>query len=59
MVVNHEKQYSIIPADQPLKRGWRDTGRLGSDAGCLKHIKEVWTDIRSTDIERIKASLRS
>ncbi len=58
IVINHEEQYSLIPIDQPLKRGWKDTGKMGSDTECLKHIEEVWTDMAPADLERIKASLR-
>ena len=45
VVINHEEQYTIIPANQPLARGWRETGKLGSDRDCLKYIEEVWTDM--------------
>ncbi|HZM77335.1 MAG TPA: MbtH family NRPS accessory protein [Candidatus Limnocylindrales bacterium] len=46
VVVNHEEQYSIWPADQDLPAGWDDTGFTGSQEQCLAHIDTVWTDIR-------------
>lgn len=46
VVVNHEEQYSIWPADRPAPAGWRDEGSSGSRSECLLRIEEVWTDIR-------------
>jgi MbtH protein len=46
VVVNHEEQYSIWPADRDNAPGWRDAGRSGSREECLAHIKDVWTDMR-------------
>ena len=46
VVVNHEEQYSIYPADRTNPLGWNDAGKTGSKSECLAHIKEVWTDMR-------------
>ena len=46
VVVNHEEQYSIWPLDKENAPGWKDTGKTGTKAECLAHIKEVWTDMR-------------
>jgi MbtH protein len=46
VVVNHEEQYSIWPADRELPLGWSDAGCQGSKAHCLAYIEEVWTDMR-------------
>ena len=46
VVVNHEEQYSIWPADRELPLGWTDTGFHGTKEQCLQHIEEVWTDMR-------------
>ncbi|MEU6238288.1 MbtH family protein [Kitasatospora sp. NPDC047058] len=46
VVVNHEEQYSIWPADRELPAGWRAEGPRGEKAHCLAHIDEVWTDMR-------------
>jgi MbtH protein len=46
VVVNHEEQYSIWPADRPLPAGWRQDGMTGTESECLAHIDRVWTDMR-------------
>lgn len=46
VVVNHEEQYSIWPADRVLPLGWQAEGFSGSKAECLAHIEAVWTDMR-------------
>jgi MbtH protein len=52
VVVNHEEQYSIWPADRENALGWRDAGKIGSKAECLAHIKEVWTDMRPLSLRK-------
>ena len=46
VVVNHEGQYSIWPAERENPIGWSDAGKSGSKAECLAYVKEVWTDMR-------------
>lgn len=46
VVVNHEEQYSIWPADRELPLGWKAAGKTGTKSECLDYIKEVWTDMR-------------
>ena len=46
VVVNHEEQYSIWPADRVLPAGWRAEGTTGPEADCLAHIAVVWIDMR-------------
>ncbi len=46
VVVNHEEQYSIWPANRENPLGWSDAGKSGTKADCLAYIKEVWTDMR-------------
>ncbi len=55
VVVNHEEQYSIWPADRDLPLGWRDEGKSGTKKECLAHISEVWTDMRPLSL-RVKDS---
>ncbi|HXK09639.1 MAG TPA: MbtH family protein [Vicinamibacteria bacterium] len=52
VVLNHEEQYSIWPADRENPPGWRDDGTSGLKAECLAHIKEVWTDMRPLSLRR-------
>lgn len=46
VVMNHEEQYSIWPADRSNALGWRDAGKAGSKEECLSYIEQVWTDMR-------------
>ena len=52
VVVNHEEQYSIWPADRENPLGWRDVGKTGLKAECLDYIKEVWTDMRPLSLRK-------
>jgi MbtH protein len=52
VVMNHEEQYSIWPADRELPLGWRNTGKTGTKDECLAHIDEVWTDMRPLSLRR-------
>jgi MbtH protein len=52
VVVNHEEQYSIWPADRDLPLGWRAAGKSGPKSECLDYIKEVWTDMRPLSLRR-------
>jgi MbtH protein len=52
VVVNHEEQYSIWPADRENPLGWRDGGKSGTKQECLDHIGEVWTDMRPLSLRK-------
>ena len=52
VVVNHEEQYSIWPADRENPLGWRNAGKVGSKSDCLAYIKEVWTDMRPLSLRK-------
>ncbi|HEX3482639.1 MAG TPA: MbtH family protein [Kofleriaceae bacterium] len=52
VVMNHEEQYSIWPADRDNALGWRDEGTRGTKQACLDHIKEVWTDMRPLSLRK-------
>ena len=52
VVVNHEEQYSIWPADRESPLGWNDVGKSGPKAECLAYIEEVWTDMRPLSLRR-------
>ena len=52
VVVNHEEQYSIWPADREMPLGWNDVGKSGRKVECLAHIEEVWTDMRPLSLRR-------
>ena len=60
VVVNHEEQYSIWPAERENAPGWKDAGKSGSKDECLAHIKEVWTDMRPLSLrKKMEAAARS
>jgi MbtH protein len=52
VVVNDEEQYSIWPSDKPIPRGWRPVGKEGRKTDCLRHIDEVWKDMRPLSLRR-------
>jgi MbtH protein len=52
VVVNHEEQYSIWPADRENPLGWSDAGKTGLKADCLSYIKDVWTDMRPLTLRK-------
>lgn len=52
VVVNHEEQYSIWPADKENPLGWNSVGKTGTKAECLKYIEEVWTDMRPLSLRK-------
>lgn len=58
VVVNHEEQYSIWPANQESPLGWQDAGKAGSKEECLAYIQQVWTDMRPLSLRRKMAGLR-
>jgi MbtH protein len=52
VVLNHEEQYSIWPADRENALGWNDAGKTGAKQECLDYIKEVWTDMRPLSLRK-------
>jgi uncharacterized protein YbdZ (MbtH family) len=59
VVMNHEAQYSIWPADRENPLGWQDVGKSGPKAECLAYIQEVWTDMRPLSLrQQMEAAAR-
>lgn len=52
VVMNHEEQYSIWPADRENALGWTDVGKSGPKEECLAYIKDVWTDMRPLSLRK-------
>jgi MbtH protein len=46
VVVNHEEQYSIWPADREPPAGWERVGEPALRPACLAKVNELWTDMR-------------
>lgn len=59
VVINHEEQYSIWPADRENALGWTDVGKQGPKAECLAYIREVWTDMRPLSLRKAMAESSS
>ena len=57
VVMNHEEQYSIWPADRELPPGWSAVGKTGLKAECLAYIEEVWTDMRPRSLRERMAEV--
>lgn len=55
VVINHEEQYSIWPAERANPAGWNDAGKTGLKAECLAYIKETWTDMRPLSLRKLMA----
>ncbi len=55
VVINHEEQYSIWPADRDPPLGWTKVGFSGIKKDCLEHIKTVWTDMRPLSLRKAMA----
>lgn len=52
VVMNHEEQYSIWPADRELPLGWQEVGKQGTKQEVLAYIEEVWTDMRPLSLRK-------
>lgn len=59
VVVNHEEQYTLWPADRFAPRGWKEVGKRGTREQCLTYIEEVWTDMRAPLVRRSVLDLES
>jgi MbtH protein len=54
VVVNDEEQYSIWPKDEQIPTGWRAVGKEGKKPECLRHIEQVWTDMRPLSLRKME-----
>jgi MbtH protein len=52
VIINHEEQYSIWPADREIPLGWRAEGKQGLKEECVAYIKEIWTDMRPLSLRK-------
>lgn len=58
VVVNHDEQYSIWPAERDPPAGWERVGEPALRQECLAKVNELWTDMRPKslrDLERARA----
>ena len=60
VVVNHEEQYSIWPADKECPLGWTAVDRpAGKKSECFAYIGEVWKDMRPLSLRKRMEADRS
>jgi len=52
VVINHEEQYSIWPAERENPPGWNDVGTSGPKQACLDYIETAWTDMRPLSLRK-------
>jgi MbtH protein len=57
VVLNHEEQCSIWPADRELPAGWRAEGTSGTRPVCLARIEQLWTDMRPLGLRKRMAEI--
>jgi MbtH protein len=50
VLVNHENQHSLWPADIDVPAGWSVTHGPDTRADCLAHIEATWTDMRPASL---------
>lgn len=58
VVINHEEQYSILPINENIPRGWKAVGKEGTREQLLDYIEEVWTDMRPLNVRNKVEELR-
>ena len=51
VLINHEEQYGIWPANKPVPEKWRSVGMTGSKEECLEYVRRVWGDMRPLSIK--------
>jgi MbtH protein len=55
VVINHEEQYSIWPAERELPSEWTPVGKSGTREACMRYFMEkVWTDMRPLILTRVR-----
>lgn len=52
VVINHQEQFSIWPANQENPKGWQDGGKVGRKAECLAYIQDRWTGMRPLHLRK-------
>lgn len=50
VLVNHENQHSLWPADIEVPDGWRVALNATSRQECLAYVEEHWTDMRPASL---------
>ncbi|MGW7754502.1 MbtH family protein [Streptomyces violaceusniger] len=46
VLINHEEQFGLHPADAQMPAGWREAGFDGTEGECIAYVDRHWTDMR-------------
>lgn len=55
VLINHEEQYGLFPADRAAPAGWRPAGHTGTEDECMAFVDRHWTDLRPASLRRAMA----
>ena len=50
VVINHERQYAIWPAEKPLPPKWSKAGIARPRDECLTYVRQIWQDMRPLSV---------
>ena len=50
VLVNHENQHSLWPADIAVPGGWTIAHDADTRAACLDYVEHHWTDLRPASL---------
>ncbi len=50
VLVNHENQHSLWPADIAVPGGWIIAHEADTRAACLDYVAQHWTDLRPASL---------
>lgn len=56
VVINHERQYSVWPADNATPAGWTPVGFTSTLDECVAYVDRVWPDMRPHSLQGPGAS---
>jgi MbtH protein len=56
VVINHERQYSVWPADSAHPAGWSPVGFTSTLDECISYVDRVWTELRPHSLRSPGAS---
>jgi len=52
VLVNHEEQHSLWPADLAVPEGWTNAAGPAPRTECLEYVETHWTDIRPLSVRQ-------
>lgn len=52
VVVNDLNEHALWPDHLPVPDGWKHEGFAGSEADCMRHVDQVWTDMTPASLSQ-------